>query len=95
MAELIVDRLCPIAQYGRMSNEALDVEKVEQLKEGRTDMWLIREMGLTRTAGYSLLRDGIFPKDEAKKRRALEKLSKIFGVDEQQLILRLEAKKVG
>lgn len=80
-----------------MSVELLDTELVQKLMEeqGRLGKWVVQQIGLTRTPGYDLLRDGKLPKDPAKRKLVLKKLSKLLSVDERQLVLRLEAQRTG
>lgn len=71
----------------------LNTSKVQQLIElkGLKVKWVIQQMGLKRTAGYYLLKDGLLPKDEELRRSALEKLANILGVEVPQILLRLSA----
>jgi hypothetical protein len=77
-----------------MSVELLNTELVQKLMEerGLIGRWVVQQVGLTRTPGYDLLRDGKLPKDPKRKKEVLKRLSKLFSVDERQLVLRLEAK---
>lgn len=77
-----------------MSVELLNTELVQRLMEerGLLGKWVIQQVGLSRNPGYALLSDGKLPKDPAKKKDVLKKLSRLFSVNERQLVLRFEAK---
>jgi hypothetical protein len=70
--------------------ELLDAELVQKKLEerGLKQNWVIRHMGLRRTQGYQMLRDGFLPKDHEKKNVALEKLSLLLGLQVTQLLVR-------
>lgn len=80
-----------------MASEVLDVQTVDRLRMERgftSAIWMVGRLGIKRTAGYALLRDGVLPKDESVRRDVLGKLAQLLGVeDERQLVLRLEAKR--
>jgi hypothetical protein len=77
-----------------MNGEVLNVELVGVLRRARGIQirWLINHVGLKGTTGYQMFRLGLLPKDDQVKKSVLEKLATLFGVDERQLVLRLEAK---
>jgi len=74
--------------------ETLNTELVRQRIEdkGLKQIWVIQKTGLATTVGYQMLREGLLPKNEAKRKIALEKLAEILGVNQKDLILHLEAK---
>lgn len=76
-----------------MSVEVLNTELVQKLMEerGLLGKWVVQQVGLSRTPGYDLLRDGKLPKDPVKRKEVLKKLGRLFSVDERQLVLRLKA----
>ena len=79
-----------------MEAEVLDTERVQKLRsnKGLTDgMWIIRRLGMKRTAGYALLRDGRLPKDPKVRRKVLKDLGDLLDADERQLVVRLVAKR--
>ena len=78
-----------------MSIEVLNVEKTKKLIEARGLKmgWVIKQIGVTRTVGLQLLRDGWFPKDKARKAKVLKDLSKLLGVEAGDLLLTLVAKR--
>lgn len=55
--------------------------------------WVIQRMGLKRTAGHAMLRDGVIPKDPAVAKQALKVLSEVLGVEADSLLLRLPARR--
>lgn len=89
-----IDKRSPIDYYRYMSNEMLNVEKVERLidERGLRKNWVIRQIGLKPTSGHMLLKNGVLPKDPEVKDVALEKLAELLGVDERQILLRLPIK---
>ena len=78
-----------------MSIEVLNVEKTRRLIEskGLKVTWVVKQIGVTRTVGLQLLRDGWFPKDKARKAKVLKDLSKLLGVEAEELLLTLVAKR--
>lgn len=78
-----------------MSIEVLNVEKTRRLIEskGLKVTWVVKQIGVTRTVGLQLLRDGWFPKDKARKAKVLKDLSKLLGVEAGDLLLTLVAKR--
>ena len=78
-----------------MSIEVLNVEKTRRLIEskGLKVTWVVKQIGVTRTVGLQLLRDGWFPKDKARKAKVLKDLSKLLGVEAGELLLTLVAKR--
>jgi hypothetical protein len=77
-----------------MSDELLNASKVQQMikEKGFRQNWVIQYIGLKPTTGNHMIRNGVLPKDDALRKTALERLAKLLGVDERQLILRLKAK---
>ena len=72
----------------------LDVRKVNKLidERGLKRAWLIKKIGLKRTAGNALLRDGLLPKDSKVRENALTALTQQLGVEVRQILLRFVAK---
>jgi ribosome-binding protein aMBF1 (putative translation factor) len=77
-----------------MSHGLLNTELVQRMRESRgmSHKWLVQHVGLKTTAGYYLLKEGLLPKDPTLRKSVLKKLSALFGVDEDELVLRLQAK---
>lgn len=75
-------------------SERLNIELVRRLKaeKGVKTGWLVSYVGLGYTAGHMMFREGLLPKNPFRRKMVLKKLASFFGVDERQLILRLEAK---
>lgn len=80
-----------------MSDELLDAGTVRKLIEekGLKQTWVIQQLGLKRTTGYLMMREGLLPKDAATRNKALGKLSALLGVEVRQILLRLGAKRAG
>ena len=78
-----------------MSIEVLNVEKTKKLIEARGLKmgWVIKQIGVTRTVGFQLLREGWLPKDNTRKVKVLRELSKLLGVEAEELLLTLVAKR--
>jgi len=56
-------------------------------KYGVKKGWLIKQMGLTRTVGYTMLREGILPNNEVARENALNVLAKTLKVKRDALFL--------
>lgn len=78
-----------------MTMVLLNVELVDMLmrERGLRRCLVLREAGMTRTAGYTMFREGLLPKDQAKRERALKVLSDKLGLNESELTVRLELAK--
>lgn len=63
--------------------------------KGIRSIWLIGQMGMGRGAGYTLLRNGILPKDEKVRNLALGKLSEILELEPASLVIRLGEQAAG
>jgi hypothetical protein len=76
-----------------MSVEALNRELVDKQRKARgiTRKWIIEQLGLGGD-GYKFLRGEWMPKDAARRSSLLRKLAQLLSLDEDQLIVRLEAK---
>lgn len=78
-----------------MDRDFLNVELIRQLREkcGNPEIrWLIKHVGVGFSSGYQMFRIGTLPKNPTRRKVILQKLATYFGVDEHQLIVRLEAK---
>lgn len=60
-------------------------------QKGLKRSWVCSQMGLGQSAGYMMLRDGLLPKDNEVRTRAVEKLAEVLGVGVGDLLLHLEA----
>lgn len=78
-----------------MGIEVLNTELVQKRMEeqGRLIKWVVEQIGLSRTPGYDLLKDGKLPKDPERRRHVLKSISKLLDLDERKLVVRLEPKK--
>jgi len=67
----------------------LDIELVQQRidEKGLRKDWIINQIGLKKTAGHMMLRDGLLPKDPSRKEEALKKLASILGLEVPQILL--------
>jgi DNA-binding Xre family transcriptional regulator len=74
-----------------MSNELLNAAMVQRLinEKGLKQKWVLERIGIKRTAGYMLLREGLLPKDDEVRFSVLQKLSTILGVEVSEMLLRL------
>jgi hypothetical protein len=62
-------------------------------KKGLKLVWVARQLGLNRSAGYMMFRHGILPLDLSKRAKVVGKLSEIVGLPVSQILVRLpEAK---
>lgn len=57
-------------------------------RQGRSQMWVIKQLGIGRSSGYSMFRTGALPEDPALKARVIEKLSEILGLSVPQILIR-------
>jgi DNA-binding Xre family transcriptional regulator len=74
-----------------MSNELLNAAMVQRLinEKGLKQKWVLERVGLKRTAGHMMLREGLLPKDDEVRFSVLQKLSTILGVEVSEMLLRL------
>lgn len=75
-----------------MGKEVLDAELVEKVRKqkGVTKKWIWETyLGLNRTDGYLLLRNGMLPADPSTKKAVLQKLAKFTDLEVTQLLLSL------
>lgn len=72
----------------------LNVELVHKLikSKGLKQTWIVSRMELGRTTAYSMLRDGLLPKDPDKRELALNTLATILGVEVLDILLRFVAR---
>jgi hypothetical protein len=76
-----------------MSDELLSGKVQQWIRErGLRQNWVIQQIGLKPTAGYHLFNNGVLPKDTGLRKTVLEKLAKLLGVDERQLVVRPRAR---
>lgn len=75
-------------------SEMLRADKVRQLvrDKGLKQNWVSEQIGLKKTAGHLMFRDGLLPKDDEVRNDVLKKLSKLLGVEVSEILLRLEAR---
>lgn len=78
-----------------MADGILDTELVRQKidENGWKRNWVFQQIGLKRSRGYQLIRDGLLPKDLDERDLVLRKLSGLIGIEIPKLFLRLERPK--
>lgn len=71
--------------------EILNVPVVSQIlnDRGLKTGWVIQQLGMKRTAGYIMFRNGVLPSDQASRKEVLAKLSKLLGLPLPQIVVSL------
>ena len=71
-------------------DDLLNVELVRRElieAKGMKVRWLYEQLGLSRSTGYQMFRNGLLPKEPTVRRKVLEQLAKFMGKEVPQILL--------